>query len=107
MRNIDDFFDATFDAVKGECKCLECLKVGSKSGGGKWVAGRTLWVCDDCLPAREAREAEEQAEIEAVKARFYDGSYNNEDLHFLVQKGLAYKVYDDPESNRPTGIQMI
>lgn len=102
----DDFFAPSYDAVKGECKCLECLKKSSKDGGGKWVAGRTLWVCDGCLPAREAREQAEQQEIEEVKQRFSDGSFANEDLTFLVDKGLAHKVYDDPESNRPTGIEM-
>lgn len=58
MGTVDDFFAASYDAVKGECKCLECLEKSSKNGGGKWVASHQLWVCDDCLPAREAREFE-------------------------------------------------
>lgn len=107
MSTLDDFFAASYDAVKGECKCLECLNRSSRDGGGKWVANHQLWVCDDCLPIREARERAEQQEIEEVKQRFYSGSYTNDDLHFLVDKGLAFNVYDDPESNRPTGIQMI
>jgi hypothetical protein len=107
MSTLDDFFAPSYDTVEGECKCLECLEVSSKQGSGHWVAEGQLWVCDDCWPEHQAHEQAEQAKINETIARVQAGKHTNADLDFLVSEKVAYRVYNDPDSNRPTGIEFL
>lgn len=55
------------------------------------------------LRARESAKKEEG--LEAAVARIRAGNHTNADLALVVEAGLAFNMYDDPQSNRPTGIQ--
>jgi|GEM_PF-4278274 len=55
---------------------------------------------------RAAEEKHEQeSKARAILARDKAGeTLSGAEMRFLVGAGFAYEVYDDPESNRPTGI---
>jgi len=52
----------------------------------------------------QAEADTDNAKVSEVMARVNNHTATNDDLRFLVSKHLAYEVYDDPESNAPTGI---
>lgn len=52
---------------------------------------------------KESRKNDDHAKEIIAKSDQGD-QLTNEELDFLVKAGYAYNVYDDPDSNRPTGI---
>lgn len=53
----------------------------------------------------ERQEQEDDDRAQEIIAKSDRGDrLTNEEQYFLVEIGRAYNVYDDPDSNRPTGI---
>lgn len=87
--NSDDFF-----GVQGSC--AECGKDCDPDHS----------LCPACLgKPREPRV--DRLAVQASLRRYHSDNASNADLNLLVKAGLARHVYDDPQSNRPTGIQLI
>jgi hypothetical protein len=53
----------------------------------------------------EQQKREREAKASAILAKDEAGEeLTGAEMRFLVGEGLAYEVFDDPDSNRPTGI---
>lgn len=107
MGTLDDFFAPAYDAVEKTARCLYCEKRSKDyPGTGEWTSANT-WVCADHIQEQQNEQVEKQAEIDLAKARINAGTHNNADLTLIVNSGLAKFIYDDPDSNAPTGIEWI